>query len=211
MSDSQDLTRDEVQRLSKSARAAEAEGHSASAVEMFRLVQRLEPNRQSAIYRAAISLLEIGRLQDADASLRTLSQPPEGKAWLVELLLGKLRMAQFRPAEAQAHFSKARELNPSTTEPAVFLGNCLYQQEKFNEAVDVLMTALRCQGDLDEVYLNLGLVKRALGEYKQARLYLKKALKLNPRYRDAKRVLSDVELCLEVLQKTKKLKNGSIS
>jgi len=182
-----------VTELLAKAKAADAQGQSASAFEFFRELLTLDPDRESALYRAALSLFEVGRLSDAEAMLSRIAKPPKSKQWLVELLLGRLRMAQFRPIEAEEHFAKARSLNPMTTEPAIYLADCLSRLEKFEDASRVLLAALRAKGDLDEVYLNLGLVKRAQTKYVEARTYLLKALEISPDYHDAKKALSDVE------------------
>src|SRR5262245_27350368 len=127
MTSETDVVAAKVSDLLRRAKAADAGGLSASAFEFFQRVAELDPSRESAIYRAALNLLEVGRLSDAETFLSKIGTTSKGKLWLVELLLGRLRMAQYRPTEAEMHFAKASDLNPETTEPAIYLGNCLYK------------------------------------------------------------------------------------
>jgi len=70
-------------------------------------------------------------------------------------------------------------------------------QEKFDEAIKILLKGLKAQGDRDEVYLNLGLIKRSQRQYGKARSYLLKALAITPNYPSAKQALADVERWLK--------------
>ena len=191
-----------IEESIKLAKSADADGHSASAVEFFQRVVALDSGMDSAIYRLVKNLLEVGRISDAECFLNRIKRNAAPKPWLIEAVIGQLRLAQFRPTVAEQHFRNAWKLGPSSTAPAVFLADCLLRQEKFDEASSVLTEALKTQGDLDEVYLNLGFIKRATGDYHSARNYLLKALEISPDYPDAKRLLADVELCLSFLEET---------
>jgi tetratricopeptide (TPR) repeat protein len=185
-----------AETLLRRAKQADSAGYSASAFELFNRVLELLPNRESAAYRAALNLVEIGRFSDAETFIRAIGSTPRGKQWLIQLLLGRLRMAQFRPAEAEVHFRESRVLNPATAEPAIFLASCLRRQEKFNEAAAVLVDALKTEGDLDEVYLNLALVARAQGRYEESLAYARQALEITPDYSEAQHIASDAEFIL---------------
>lgn len=186
----------------KLAKAADDEGHSASACEFFQRVIALDPGNDRAIYRAVKNLLEIGRISDADRFFDKIKRNAAPKPWLIEVLLGQLRLAQFRPTEAEKHFRNAWKLDPNSTAPAIYLADFLTKLEKFEEANDVLIETLKAQGDMDEVYLNLGFIKRATGDYHSARVYLLKALEITPDYPSAKRLLADVELWLSFVKES---------
>src|ERR1043165_105935 len=83
------------------ARAAEADGKSGCAFELYRIALKIDPSRQSAAYRCAINLIEIGRISEAEAYLNQIRADPQGKEWLLELAMAKVRMAQFQPKEAE--------------------------------------------------------------------------------------------------------------
>jgi tetratricopeptide (TPR) repeat protein len=191
----------ELEKTLKLARSANADGHNAAAFEMCRRVLALDPSKDGATYSAFYNLLEIGRVSDAERYLNQIRRNAAPKPWLIEVALGQLCLAQFRPIEAEKHFKNAWKLGRNSTAPAVFLADCLSKQEKFDEANSVLIEALKGQddsNDLEEVYLNLGLVERAKGDYCSARNYLLKAIDIDPDYQDAKRVLADIELCLSL-------------
>ena len=182
-----------IETLLARARSAEKEGCYTTASELFQLALNLDPSRDSALYRAARNLLELGRFSKAQELLVKIRLEQAPRHWLVELIFGELRMAQFKPLEAEEHFRKAVSLNPSSTTPAVFLADCLTKQEKFENASEVLLKAIAAEGDVDEVYLNLGIVARAQGNYEEARAYLAKAIEIAPDDSRAREVLADVE------------------
>ena len=191
-----------IEECLKLAKEADAQGHSAAAFEFFQRVIALDPGNDFAIYRAVITLLELGRISDAEHFLNKIRWNAAPKPYLIESVLGRLRLAQFRVGEAEQHFRNAWKLEPNSTVPAVYLGNCLLKQEKFDEANDILIEALNVQDDLDEVYLNLGCIKRATGDYHAARNYFLKALEITPDYPNAIRGLADVELWLSFIEKS---------
>src|ERR1043166_3047825 len=123
------------------AQAADDKGHSASAFEFYRRLIALDPANDRAIYRAVRNLLEIGRIADAESLFSTIKHNAAPKPWLMEVFLGKLRLAQFKPTEAEEHFRKAWKLGSNSTAPAIYLADCLISQERFSEASDILMGA----------------------------------------------------------------------
>jgi tetratricopeptide (TPR) repeat protein len=186
------------QKLVDRARFAEAHGCYALAFECLHRTIARDPSRPGLKNRAAANLVEIGRLSDAEAVLTSMRDVPKPKRWRVQLSLGELRMAQFRPVQAEKHFRRALALNPTSTVPAVFLADCLIKQEKTNIARRVLTKALSAKGDREEVYLNLALVARINAEYGAARAFLLKALRIAPDYIEAKGVLKDMDGCLRL-------------
>jgi Flp pilus assembly protein TadD len=184
-------------KIEGAARKADAKGHCALAVELYEAYLSQEPARPSARYRAAVNLLEAGRGSDAARVLRSLN-PPSQKRWLVELLWGRIYLSLSQVSVAVEHLRKVIRLKPKRTEAIVILGNCLFTQGKLREANHVLMKGLKAFGDLDEVLLNLGLVKRAQGKFSEARACLRAALRITPNYDSAKLVLRDVEACLKL-------------
>jgi tetratricopeptide (TPR) repeat protein len=190
-------------RILELAKIADGKGHSASAFELFKLVISADPKKDSAIYRAVKNLIEVGRISDAESYLNIIRRNAAPKPWLIELVLGELCMARSKPADAETHFRNAWQMNRQSTVPAIYLADALFKQEKFNDAKSVLLKALMAKGDVDEVYLNLGCVARALGEYADARSYFLKALEISPDYSQAKRGLADVEYWLNFIKKVR--------
>lgn len=201
MMNDNDSKSENVKKLVGLAKAAEADGHDSTAYEIYKRVMSLAPKRESAIYRAALNLIDIGRLSDAEAHLMRLKWNAAPKPWLIELAMGQLRSAQGRLLDAEKHFTKAWKLNPDKTETAIFLADCLFKQEKFDEARRVLLASMEAKGDLDELYLNLGCIERAKGNYAMARDYFLKALEITPDYSNAQKGLDDVQSFLDLVER----------
>lgn len=190
-----------VKRLVGFAKRAEADEHHSTAFEIYKRVMSIAPKRESAIYRAALNLIDIGRLSDAETCLARLKWNAAPKPWLIELALGQLRSAQGRFLEAEKHFAKAWKLNSQTTATAIFLADCLFDQEKFDEAKSVLLASTGAEGDLDELHLYLGVIERAKGNYASARDYFLRALEIRPDYSKAKKGLEDVQSALDFAER----------
>src|SRR5580765_1960114 len=154
-----------------------------------------------ARYLYAQNLLRVGRSSDAEKQLVALSMHPLKKQWLMDLSLGEIETTRGNLTKAEAFFREALKKNPESTVPYVYLGGALAHQERFQEACDVLSDGLKAQGDINEVYLNLGNNKRALGDYAGARQCYLRALEFSSdHYKHADEALQD----LEFLQKLEK-------
>jgi tetratricopeptide (TPR) repeat protein len=146
------------------------------------------------LYDYADALRRVGRRSEALSIYELLSNKPvpESKSWLVFLFLGETLSEAGRYAEAEAAFRTAVDLKPGTTVTWVYLAGALANQEKFEDAIQVLHNGLAVPGDHDEVLLNLALNLRTLGRLEDAAERLERALKLNPDYDEAREVLEDV-------------------
>ena len=191
------LSDENIESLLERAKTAETAGQHLMAFELFKRVSDLTTSKPVAYFRAARNLIDLGRYAEAESFLKKKYDVPSAKRWVFEIVFGELCMAQFKPCEAERHFKTAFELNPKSTSPAIFYADCLMKQEQFQEAENVLLKALEANGDLDEVYLNLGCAKRAIGDYQSARLYFIKACEITPDYADASKALADVTAWLE--------------
>lgn len=98
--------------------------------------------------------------------------------------------------QGKAHFKNEWKMNPESAVPGIVLVDSLFKQEKVNEAKTALLETFNAEGALDEVYLNLGLVTRAMWDYNSARAYLLKVLEITPDYQESKRGLADTECWL---------------
>src|SRR5882762_2959952 len=148
-------------------RAMEADkaGHSAAAVILFERFLKDRPNHSFARFVYGENLLNLGRISDAERNLSTVNDMPPGKEWLLDLARGKIESERGNLLRAEGYFRAAANKKPGSTVPWTYLGKCLTNQERFEEAGVILLNALNASGDVDEVYLNLGINKRALGDY----------------------------------------------
>src|SRR5205085_7991485 len=89
------------------------------------------------------------------------------------------------PKEAESWFRRATEDHPDHTAPWVFLGTLMSRQERLHEALEVFHKGLSALPDRDEVWLNIGNVNRALGNYDAAKAAYEAAVRLTPDYQIA--------------------------
>ncbi|QXH50648.1 type IV pilus biogenesis/stability protein PilW [Pseudomonas fakonensis] len=105
--------------------------------------------------------------------------------------------AEDEPQLAQQHFEKALAARPGDTRIRNNFGSFLYAQGRFADAQAMfrLAAADTLYPERSRVYENLGLTARKLGQGEQARQYLQKALRQNPR--QPKALLEMAELSYE--------------
>ena len=97
-------------------------------------------------------------------------------------------------------FIKAHEHNNSEATFLIYQGVMLLRTEKFGEAVEVFQKATKCkEGCVEEAYYNLGIAQITQRNYKEALSCFEKALKLDPKYKEAKQQLRDMKKVLEIL------------
>lgn len=151
------------------------------------------------LFDYADALRQVGRRQHALLKYAELADlpVPESKVWLVSLYMGETLYEMGRFAEAERSFRQACDRD-STTVPRVYLAGALAAQERFEEALVVLSNALSCEGDTDEVWLNLALNQRTLGDLKGAERSLIEALTISPGYPAALVALADVRTALYI-------------
>ncbi len=77
-------------------------------------------------------------------------------------------------------FKKAIELNPTTTEIYIELGNLYREQSRHKEAEAMFKKAIELDPLNDEAYINFGRCYREQNRYKEAELMFKKTIELNP-------------------------------
>jgi Flp pilus assembly protein TadD len=164
----------------------------AATVEGFKKHLAKRPGDAVAQFRMAENLRALGRVSEARTVLEGLKNVPSKKLWFVHLCWGELHMDTGDYQSAEYHFRQAAELHGHSTVAWVYLGGCLGKQEKFVEACQALENGLNSKGDRDEVFLNLGYQKRAMGDYDGAYECFKSACSLNRHYPEARVALEDI-------------------
>ena len=156
------------------------------------------PDFAPAWIRLGDSLVELSRYKEAE----------EAFTKAIELFSPKLRIPcahmghVFQKAgdydKAAEWYRKAVEANPDDNYGGIYLGCVLAKQGRLHDAMEAHRAAILCsKGCIDEAFLNLGLVLRALERYHDAADCLREAIRLDPEYRAAKRALRDVEACIK--------------
>ena len=110
-----------------------------------------------------------------------------GGAAVVVVVLGLLTWRQaniWRDDETLNRHITA--LNPQARNAHFNLGQTLYQQGRYEEALAAYRVAAEQAPDDFEIHANLGWVLNALGRFEEAETHLRRVLTLNPQERDAR-------------------------
>ena len=104
-------------------------------------------------------------------------------SYFIEFYLGRNLLAENRLDEANRHFQRALALSPSEEDlPYIYsyLGSCLKDQEKYEEAIIVLTKGATIDNTRPDIHNMLGFCHFKLGEYENAINHFSKTVELNP-------------------------------
>jgi tetratricopeptide (TPR) repeat protein len=158
------------------------------------------PNHAVAWLSHGISLYSIARYPEALAALRRAARlcPPE-KLHIVHSHLGHLHHWRGNYHLAKNWFRKAMASSPTDASAYIYLGGLLALEGRLKEAEKTHRRATLCeQGCIEEAFLDLGFVLRAQERYPEALACFQRALEIDPKYKDAKKALIDVERVIEI-------------
>ena len=158
------------------------------------------PDHGAAWFRYGISLYALARYSEALTALRRAARLcPPSKRHLVQYHFGHLYQQKGSYRRAEAWFRRAITSCPSDSTSYIYLGALLALEGRLSEAEVVHRQATLCkEGCIDEAFLNLGLVLRALERYSDARKCFQRALAIDPKYKKARKELPDIERVLEL-------------
>lgn len=164
-------------------------------VELARRYLAAHPKHGAVWLYYADSLYAMARYTESLAALRrAIRLCPSKKLHLVYSRFGHLHRERGAFRVAERWYRRAVEASPSDATYRIFLGALLARAGRLQEAEVVHRRATRCkEGCIDEAFLNLGLVLRALERYSEARKCFQRALELDPKYKHARKELTDVE------------------
>jgi tetratricopeptide (TPR) repeat protein len=147
-----------------------------------------------------ITLVSLARYEEAEqAFAKAMDFCPEEKKQIPFSNMGHLFRESGDPNQAETWYRRAIEACPDDADYRTYLGGMLAKQGRFHEAEEVHREATACaEGCIDEAYLNLGFVLRALKRFAEAADCFREALRLDPDYRGARRALRDVERCIDL-------------
>ena len=151
--------------------------------------------------RLGHSLSENAQYEAAEAALRkSLDLCEPSNEFVVFGELGHLFKFKGQYQVAAEWFRKAIDARPNDADAHIFLGAVLARDSRLLEAEMAHRSATQCdEGCIDEAYLNLGLILRALGRYEEARQCFERALKLDPECKAAQEGLADVVIALRFI------------
>jgi len=187
---------------------ADNEHRAIHVVELLQPYLQLRPNHGQAWFIYGECLRIVGRSDEAmDALLKALELAPEQTKSNIFGRIGFLCRQHNSPREAEKWFKQATE---NSKKPLgwswILRGANLAIMGEYEKALDCYQEALDFEDiDRDEVFLNKGLVLRALKKYHEAKLAFQEALKVNPTYQEAQSNLEGLLDIEETLQKTAKM------
>ena len=115
-----------------------------------------------------------------------------GGAAVVLILLGLLTWRQASIYRDDEIFNRhIIALNPQAANAHLNLGNALYDQERYEESLEVARVAVEQAPDSFKAHTNLGGVLSELGRLEEAENHLRRAIALNPQAKDAHLNLGD--------------------
>ena len=196
------MPRDEAKAQLREIQRFRRAKHVGCTVELARRYLAAHPKDCVAWIYYADALCDMARHTEALAALRRAVRlfPPK-KLHLVYYPFGNVHKHRGAFRIAERWYRRAVDVSPSDATYRIFLGGFLARAGRLQEAEAVHRRATRCkEGCIDEAFLNLGLVLRALERYADARKCFLRALVINPKYKAAREELSDVEHVIEKIR-----------
>jgi tetratricopeptide (TPR) repeat protein len=189
------MPRDERKLRLREIERLEERGHTASVIAATARYLADYPEHGFMWLSYGIALYELARYPEAQAALRRAARlcPPE-KLHLVQHHFGHLYRQKGAFSLAERWYRKAIALQPGSATGYIYLGALLAVGGRLREAGAIHRKATQCEtGSIDEAYLNLGYVLRAQDQFADAAECFRRALKIDPKYKEAKDALADVE------------------
>ena len=139
----------------------------------------MKPDFAGAQYNLAITLQELGKLDEAETSYReAIALKPDYTEAYCNLGITLSELGRLDDAEAS--YRKAITLKPDYAEAYNNLGNLLQEQDKFNDAETSFRQALSLNPNFAEVHGNLGNTLKELGRLDDAVASYREAIKMKP-------------------------------
>ena len=197
------MPRDEAKAQVRDIQRFDDRDMVACTLESSRRYLAAHPKSWFILYYHASSLHRMARYTESLAALRRaarLCAPTH--LCLIYSRVGKIHDDRGALGLAERWYRRAIAQSPSKAGNYIFLGAFLARTGRLQEAEAVHRRATRCKkGCIDEAFLNLGLVLRALERYSDARKCFQRALEIDPKYKEARDALSDVEQVIELNHK----------
>ena len=154
------------------------------------------PDHGPAWLWLGIDLISLARYEEAEQALaKAVEFCPTHILRIPFANMGHLFKHSGDYDQAAEWYLKAIEAEPNHAGSRVYLGELLMKQGRLRDSEEVLRAAVGCiEVSVDEAYLNLGLVLRALEHYEEAADCFREAIHLNPGSRAAKRAQRDVKI-----------------
>ena len=167
-----------------------------------------DDNKVLSIY--SLALFSVGRLADAhialDRDLSTRRVSDEFGPWLL-CRKGHIFRESGDYESAIRWYLKAHKSEPNEATFLIFAGLLQFRLGQYDKAAKTLLKATNSkEGAIDEAFYNLGVVsfynlgvvRMAQARFEDAQFSFEKALKIDPRYPEARNALRDVKSAIKV-------------
>jgi len=117
----------------------------------------------------------------AGAETQAVALVKLGSTPVAHLLLGDVRLAQKKSAEAEGEFRKVLQLAPGLVPAQIAVGKALQAQGRNEEAIRYLEAAVQAGGNNLDLWASLGSVNRRAGRFQRAVEVHRRVVELAPR------------------------------
>jgi tetratricopeptide (TPR) repeat protein len=161
------------------------------AVDAYKQAIHLDPNLAAAYHALGSVYVNMGRAGDALVPLQTAVRLDPNNS-LIHLNLGITLAILHRGEDALTEMNEAKRLNPNDARIANEQGNVLHNLlGRLNDALAAYQEARQLSPNDPVIQHNIGLTLLQLGQVADAIEPLQTAVRLAPKYRDARYLLSD--------------------
>ena len=172
--------KEDYQILNKAIKC-QSEGNIVQAIKCYEFLIKKEFQESVVFANYGIILINLGRLQEAEVSIRKAIELNPKDATLYSNLGGILKdLGKIKQAEVSIR--KAIELNPKDALLHTNLGTILKDLGEIKQAEVSIRKAIELNPNYAIAHLNLGNILSDLGNLEEAALSTRKAIELNPNY-----------------------------
>lgn len=170
-------------------------GKYAEAVEPLRKVMKNDAysTRGDVHFALGKSLLELGRLREARASLETAGQLDEANV-AVWLALSRVAMQLGDDRRAELSLKRATSTDPGNAEARLMSGYLRLRQKRYTEALTNFQRAVALNPKDATSLCMVGYALQKLGRIEEASQYYAKALKIKPGDEMARKLMASVDM-----------------
>ncbi|HJT16955.1 MAG TPA: tetratricopeptide repeat protein, partial [Thermoanaerobaculia bacterium] len=173
------VDRDNVVAMASLANVQAKLNDRAGALETYRRMISIDPERDHGYLGASRVLRDMGRLQEAEAFARTaLRLAPENPE--TSTAVGDVLLDENRFADAEAMFRAAVKLDPHSSTAISGLGNCLNRAGRLRDALAVLRDGYQHDPTSQPIVYNLAVVVERLGDIDGAKRLYEESIKIDP-------------------------------
>ena len=172
--------KEDYQILNKAIKC-QSEGNIVQAIKCYEFLIKKEFQESVVFANYGIILINLGRLQEAEVSIRKAIELNPKDATLYSNLGGILKdLGKIKQAEVSIR--KAIELNPKDALLHTNLGTILKDLGEIKQAEVSIRKAIELNPNYAIAHLNLGNILSDLGNFQEAALSTRKAIEINPNY-----------------------------